>query len=462
VWKSTYRLVLPQEEAAGAEVPAGVLQGWAIVENTTDADWTDIRLSLASGRPVSFTMDLYTPLFVDRPDVPVPYFASAAPRVYESAFQSAALGNVRGDRRESALSARMSDAAPASAASGMGGRFEKALEQQDIIESAARAAASAVSEGRQFFYTLDAPVSIERKTSAMLPIISDQVKGRRVSIFSTASQELHPMRGFEFTTQGANLMPGPVSVYDGGTYAGDAQIPHTAAGQERLLSYAVDLDVTVRADPSTTQKLTRLRIVDGLLEQTYAQRQTTVYKAQSRDKQQPRTLIIDHPRLPEWKLIEPAQPSEETVSLHRFEMELPPDQSGTLTVVTEYTSASSVALTDFETPVILELAQSGAASPKVAEALKQLAEIRGRSAALARSVQQVEQERASIEQDQSRLRSNMNSVDRTSELYRRYLSKLAEQETAMEGIFERSEALLKQLNAADEEFVAAITGLTLE
>ncbi len=62
IWKTSYRLVLSDKDAP-------FLQGWAIVENTTESDWNDIGLTLVSGRPISFTMDLYQPLYVDRPEV---------------------------------------------------------------------------------------------------------------------------------------------------------------------------------------------------------------------------------------------------------------------------------------------------------------------------------------------------------------------------------------------------------
>src|SRR5204862_3169657 len=69
VWKTSYRLVLPDAPAKGAKkddkkdlsaaADRFTIQGWAIVENTTDEDWRDVTLSLVSGRPVSFRMDLY-------------------------------------------------------------------------------------------------------------------------------------------------------------------------------------------------------------------------------------------------------------------------------------------------------------------------------------------------------------------------------------------------------------------
>src|SRR5262249_3512862 len=60
VWKTSYRLVLNKEGKP-------FLQGWAVVENTSDEDWKDVRMSLISGRPISFKMDLYDPLYAERP-----------------------------------------------------------------------------------------------------------------------------------------------------------------------------------------------------------------------------------------------------------------------------------------------------------------------------------------------------------------------------------------------------------
>src|SRR4029453_3986575 len=62
---------------------APFLQGWAIVENTTEADWKDVGLTLVSGRPISFVMDLYEPLYVERPEVKPELYASLRPRTYE-------------------------------------------------------------------------------------------------------------------------------------------------------------------------------------------------------------------------------------------------------------------------------------------------------------------------------------------------------------------------------------------
>src|ERR1700723_1773229 len=75
IWKTSYRLVLDKKEKP-------FLQGWAVVETPTDEDWKDVRMALVSGRPISFQMDLYQPLYVPRPVVEPELFASLRPPTY--------------------------------------------------------------------------------------------------------------------------------------------------------------------------------------------------------------------------------------------------------------------------------------------------------------------------------------------------------------------------------------------
>src|SRR3989442_4350561 len=80
IWKTSYRLLLSDSEPP---FPAA----WRIVENTTDEDWQNVRLSLISGRPLSFTMDMYEPLYVQRPVVVPDLYASLKPQVYGEAME---------------------------------------------------------------------------------------------------------------------------------------------------------------------------------------------------------------------------------------------------------------------------------------------------------------------------------------------------------------------------------------
>src|SRR5262249_21694623 len=84
IWKTSYRLVLGKEKE---DKP--YLQGWAVVENPTDQDWKDVRMAPVPGRPISFQMDLYSPLYVSRPTVELELFASLRPVTYSGSLASA-------------------------------------------------------------------------------------------------------------------------------------------------------------------------------------------------------------------------------------------------------------------------------------------------------------------------------------------------------------------------------------
>ena len=64
-----------------------------------------------------------------------------------------------------------------------------------------------------------------------------------------------------------------------------------------------------------------------------------------------------------------------------------------------------------------------------------------------------------IDVDQERIRRNMGVLDRTSELYKRYVKQLVDQETKLEGLRKQSEDLRAQAATADRELRAFVDGL---
>jgi hypothetical protein len=81
VWKTTYRLVFP---STGERAP--VLQGWALVDNVSAADWDNVELSLVAGAPQAFRQTLSAPLFVTRPLVPLAAASGLAPQLHAGAL----------------------------------------------------------------------------------------------------------------------------------------------------------------------------------------------------------------------------------------------------------------------------------------------------------------------------------------------------------------------------------------
>jgi hypothetical protein len=82
VWKSTYRIILPEKAAAKPR-----LQGWAIVDNTIGEDWKDVHLTLVAGAPQSFIQEISQPFYTRRPVVPLPESVQLTPQSHEATLE---------------------------------------------------------------------------------------------------------------------------------------------------------------------------------------------------------------------------------------------------------------------------------------------------------------------------------------------------------------------------------------
>src|SRR3989440_8407674 len=149
-------------------------------------------------------------------------------------------------------------------------------------------AASAAKLGDYFQYALDRPVSLPRQKSALLPIVGKDVEAARLSIYNERTQAKFPLLGLRFkNTSGLHLMQGPVTVFEGSNYAGDARVLDLQPNEERLVSYAVDLGTEVAPVPSSDNgRILAIKAVKGVVHTTDKNRQTKTYTIKNRNEQE--------------------------------------------------------------------------------------------------------------------------------------------------------------------------------
>ena len=91
-----------------------------------------MRLSLVSSRPVSFVMDLYTPLFVNRPVVMPELYASLRPQTYEEGIVAEAKGKDLAEREMAKAEAYRRNSGPAAPMAAVPGEGKAADEKEEI------------------------------------------------------------------------------------------------------------------------------------------------------------------------------------------------------------------------------------------------------------------------------------------------------------------------------------------
>ncbi|MBA3710206.1 MAG: hypothetical protein H0W83_15455 [Planctomycetes bacterium] len=475
VWKTSYRLVMPAK--AGDK---GALQGWAIVENQTDNDWKDVNLSLVSGRPVSFVQDLYRPLYVPRPTVEPELFASLRPQTYSGGMDAAGADKLadrkadngrrqlrgREEAEKSFKDATFARAATAPAGAAMdAAELEEAPSESLAMNAVASVTSAAAAEklGELFQYSVP-NVTLQRQRSAMLPIVTDPVQVEKVSIFNLNVLASHPLNGAIITnTTGKHLLQGPMTVLDGGGYAGDATIDNVPPGDHRLISFAID--IPVRVDATSHHDESRVvsgRIVNGILVLTNKLVGTQEYQIDN-TSEDAKTIIVEHPFRQGWKLTDGAEPFEKTPALYRYKVPVAAKKSAKHVVTEEYIQTQSLAIIDLDFPAIEFYIKTGTIPQKVKDALAKAAKIKGEMAETQRASDARQNEINAIGVDQNRLRENMRTVqNQQSQYYQRLLTKLNDQETQVEAKQVELEKLRTTLEAKRKELTDYLANLQVE
>jgi hypothetical protein len=441
VWKSSYRLIFE-----GAASPT--LEGWAIVDNTTGEDWTKVQLSLVSGRPVSFVSRLYEPRYVQRAEAELPEERAQAPRLHEGAVETADVGAVGGVPRD-ARGMRPMAGLPAPPPS-----------PRPAAKPAPRAFASTIGPGAAarelgelFEYRIAAPVTVRKNESAMLPFLQQKVDARKLLIYADHSST-HPMNAAELVnSSGKTLDGGPITVYDGGGYAGEALFETLKAGDRRLISYAMDLGtrITTLFD-SKGQTVRELHARRGVLTTRTAAVETRTYTIRNVD-QKPKTLIVEHPARPEYTLLD-QKPSEKTAGAYRFEVKLAAGATEKFPVTEERVFESTLALVSATPDLLVTYLQNKGLSAEGRKQLEQIAERKRRIAETDAAIRREEARVAAITADQDRIRRNLSSLNQVSgqqQQVQKYAAQLAAQETQLAAHRDRIAELQRQRAALETE-----------
>lgn len=485
VWKTSYRLVLDEKEQP-------FLQGWAIVENTTPHDWKDVQLTLVSGRPISFLMDLYEPLFMARPWVQSEQHAFLRPRVYdqdlvsrEREFEKAAdVAAGRGRGRSGGLGG-------GGMMGGGGGFFGGGRPQDDDrpfvtsvvpvvdgdmdLKRGVQAAASGEDVGELFRYVIKQPVTLGRSESAMLPIVNDAVKGEKVAIYNPSVHAKHPLSGLRLTnTTPLHLLQGPITLFDGGEYAGDARIEDIPPGSTRLVSYALDLETEIAIqDKSARKVLVALAIRQGGLHVKHKESREAHYVVKN-SSDHAKQVLIERSIDPEWKLTQPAA-AEKTRAMHRLAIKAEPGQTATLVALEERDVAEEFAMASLDLSQLAVYLKAAQATAPLKKAFEEA--ISRRTALAAIQARRVELDRrlAELATEQLRVRDNLKAIPAVGndnpadpnqkasrDLTKRYLDKLSSLENELETLRQQLAELRQEERKASEQLQEFLGSLVAE
>jgi hypothetical protein len=450
-WKSSYRLLFVE----GAAQPT--LEGWAIVDNTTGEDWTNVRLSLVSGKPISFISQLYPPKFITRLGAELAEDRPVAPTVYTGAVTGAAPPPPAAPRKAGVIGGALGEGG------GVGGGVFRATAGIAMAESSTVAPAGPATEIADLFeYSIATPVTVRKDESAMMPFLQQKVSARKLIIYSDSSRP-NPFNAAELTNNtGKTLDGGPITVFDAGAYAGEALVETVKNLDKRLISYGVDLGTRISTNlDSRNDTVRELHAHNGLVVSRLSQVQKKDYSVHNVDPRA-KTLIIEHPVRAGYNLIDTAKPIETARDVYRFEVKLPAGGSLDFPVSEERLYDTQTSISSLNPDGLLTYIRNKTISDTARRQLQQIADVKTQIANTDIEKRSVTDQVNNLTRDEDRNRQNITSLSSVSgqqQLVQEYARKLSDQETQIAKLQDREGALDQQHAALQSQLNGLIEKL---
>jgi hypothetical protein len=440
-WKSSYRLLF---EDGGAQP---TLEGWAIVDNTTGEDWTNVRMSLVSGKPISFISQLYPPKFITRLGAELAEDRPVAPTVYSGAVQTQAglQGGIAGGALGSGGGGGVGGGVfRPSAGFAINGR-PSADQIAPLAQTSTVAPTGPATEIADLFeYSIPTPVTVRKDESAMMPFLQQKVAARKLIIYSDSSRP-NPFSAAELTNNtGKTLDGGPITVYDAGAYAGEALVETVKNADKRFISYGVDLGTRISTNlDSRNDAVRELHAHNGLLVSKAAQVQKKTYSVHNIDPRA-KTLIVEHPVRRGYDLIDTAKPMETARDVYRFEVKLPANGSVDFPVTEEHVFDTQTSISSLNPDGLLTYIRNKSISDNARKQLQQIADVKTQISNADAEKRSVTDQVGNLTRDEDRNRQNITSLSSVSgqqQIVQDYARKLSDQETQIAKLRDREAAL---------------------
>jgi hypothetical protein len=311
-WRVSYRLIVEDETL--------LLLGWGIVHNPLSEDIENCELTLTTGRPNSFSIDLYNPQEVVREvrrEAPVPKLERSRSQKMSSTGgappppMASVAAAPRSSMRTAMFAMNDEDEAPA-------------LDHARSMDAGLSQNAVMSARGEHFEYRVAQAVSMRNGGSAMVPLFSRRMPVKKERTWSVNANSWHPDIVLRFKNETeAVLEQGPAVIYEQSTYAGEAMLAFQAPGSDVAVPFAKDPAVTCRSHTMTFQVVTRVYIANGALLQENAIELRHYLSLSNKSSKEVSVLFLVPRHRPDAEILQDGQRAvPETTTTDGFEVRL--------------------------------------------------------------------------------------------------------------------------------------------
>lgn len=464
-WRVSYRLLAEPKPDGGDSANGGerdigarvvvLLQGWGLFDNQLDEDLENVELTLVAGMPVSFRYRLYEPHIPERPLVQDDVRTVTAPVEFwaKRAMPSPPGAMAEGVSAQYALAFAAAPESPAPSPAFSMESLERSIEAASVGEE----------RGALFQYRVAHPVSVARGRSAMVPIVSRRLDGRKELLYNARKLPRHPVASLRMLNEtGLTLERGPVTVVERGDYAGEAVLPFTRAGAEMIVAYAVELGVTI------TEERHAQRVMAGLsIQKEYAVfeewdvRQTR-YRITS-TLPDAVDIVIEQERLAGYDLFDTPAPAEEAHNVARWSVRCLPGVETVFTVSERRKTSRYEEVRKLDMRQLQSFLHDHYLDEATYDALRHILALYDQIAERRKMLQEIEQEQQKILARQQQIQGNLGPLGREGSelaLRERYVALLNQLEDSLSDLLSREKETRAAIDRLEQEATQALAALS--
>ncbi len=446
VWKASYRLDMGLDKAA--------FQAWAIVDNSTDLDWKNIILTLTTGRPVAFRQNLYAPYYTERPEIPLAIAQAAEAEVFDS-----------GDYEETKSYAP--SAMPLMERSIMSKGESKTLSRGNSYYNDSAYFENQIEAGKSgemFAFTPSKPVTLERQKSMMIPLTLASIPAEKFSVFSSIpyNESVNPKFCISIENKsGLKLPAGPITVFDGGEYVGDALLEFLPEGEKRLIAYGDDIEITGRKTDSTLKNIETVKITDGILHTVYKQIQNTKYSIRNADKND-RTIIIEHQKWAGFELVTKDNLAETAGNKYRFKLKAKSGINSDIEIKESRIYMETHKIAEMNSETYIYYTTNSEIPENIRKTFEAIIKEKEKISEKRNILNELKKHSENISKEQDRIRKNLEAVGSETQQGAEFLNKLLKLETELDSLKNNISAAEKDLQKAESDFIKFLKKIKIE
>lgn len=461
MWKPTYRVVLPEAGKGDA-----LLQGWAVVDNTSGEDWSNVEMALTSGEPIAFEYDLHTPRTVPRSDLTEagvrkrarvamgettygdyeeePEEEEAAEYYDDYAMADEADGDFGGEgryaeemRRErkadkakkkvpaaspkpsSRSAANMPLGGVAGGMPGSGPADRTSAVDLEALRRSTAADARAKTVSGMTRYDLGERVTVPNGSSTMVAILNQTVEAEQTFLYRPGGAgigyDANPYRVVRFKNSTPFVLePGPISIYAGDSFVGEGLSEAVSTGTSATIPFAVEPTILVSSKSQYSgDEMHLLKISRGVLEVESFSRTTTTWSVKGKKATEPYKVLVRHGKAGwNYELVEPPEGTEVLPDAYLVPVPVAKGRTeGSVEIVEQTPSTTTISIWDGRALGLLEtLVLSGDLTPDLKAKIQPVVDLRREIGRIDTEIDGLKRQQIELDQRARETRASLESI----------------------------------------------------